>query len=117
MGGEDRGVDMTCQGIYPICVDRNNGATDMHTCTTELYLLGTLWEVEIEFSYDPAEPDVGLAERVYVDNVWLLGYAPEGDGKYIACHIKADLKCMSPADYEICEYAVHKYIRKARQEV
>lgn len=88
-----------------------------HTCETQLYLLGTLWEVEIEFSYDPAEPDVGLAERVYVDNVWLLGYAPEGDNKFIACHIKADLKCMSPADYEICEYAVHKYIRKARQEV
>ena len=88
-----------------------------HTCTTELYLLGTLWEVEIEFSYDPADPDVGLAENVYVESVWLLGYAPEHDSKFIACHIKADLKCMSSIDYDICENAVHEYIRKARREV
>ena len=36
-----------------------------HTCETQLYLLGTLWEVEIEFSYDPADPDVGLAAVSY----------------------------------------------------
>jgi len=87
-----------------------------HTCTTELYLLGTLWEVEIEFSYDPAEPDVGLAECVYIDEVWLLGYAPEGDNKFIACHIKADIQCMSKTDFETCEQAVHEYIRTAARE-
>ncbi len=87
-----------------------------HTCTTELYLLGTLWEVEIEFSYDPADPDVGLSENVYVENVWLLGYAPEFDGKYIGCPIKADIQCMSKTDYEICEQAVHEYIRTAARE-
>lgn len=89
-----------------------------HTCETKLYLLGTYWCVEIEFSYDPADPDVGLAENVYVENVWLLGYYPEQDGKeYVACHIKADLQCMSSHDYEMCEEAVHDYIRTARSEV
>jgi len=91
-----------------------------HTCETQLYLLGTLWEVEIEFNYDPADPDVGLAENVYVENVWLLGYYPEGSGKrndYVVCHIKADLQCMSSVDYDICENAVHEYIRSAAREV
>lgn len=92
----------------------------MHIATTQFQLLGTLWDVEIEFTYDPVEPEVGLfSEIVYVEEVWLLGYYPEGNGKssdYVPCHIKCDIAAFTPAEAQMCEDACYEYIKKAARE-
>lgn len=89
-----------------------------HTATTEMYLLGTYWRVEIDFSYDPPEPDVGLSETIYIDQVWLLGYYPEkaGGSDYVPCHIKCDMQCMNKEDIESLEEACHEFIETAARE-
>ncbi len=89
------------------------------TTTTQLYLLGTLWKVEIEFTYDPSDPLSNVADNIEINEVWLLGYYPEGSGKtddYVACHIKADLQCFNRADDDACEEAVREYIEAAARE-
>ena len=91
----------------------------MSIANVQMYLLGTLWEVEVEFTYDPAEDSTGLAESIYIDQVWLLGYYPEGSGNtkdYVACHIKADLQCMSNTDDAALIAAVEEFIAEAARE-
>ena len=87
----------------------------MSTASTQLYLLGTLWEVEIDFDYHTD----GITEEFDFDDVWLIGYYPEGTGKsndYVSCRSKADLQCMSNADYAQCEAAVREYMALAARE-
>jgi hypothetical protein len=91
----------------------------MSTANVQLYLLGTLWEVEVDFTYDPAEDSTGLAEHIYIEAVWLLGYYPEGSGKardMVPCHIKADLQCMSNADDAALTAAVEQFIAEQARE-
>jgi hypothetical protein len=91
----------------------------MSTANVQMYLLGTLWEVEVEFTYDSAEDSTGLAEHIDIDTVWLLGYYPEGSGKakdYIPCHIKADLQCMSNADNAALTAEVEQFIAEQARE-
>ena len=45
----------------------------MATADVRLYLLGTLWEVEIDFEYDSEDN----WETIDISEVWLLGYYPE----------------------------------------
>ena len=91
----------------------------MSTANVQLYLLGTLWEVEVDFTYDPAEDSTGLAEHIYIEAVWLLGYYPEGSGKardMVPCQIKADLQCMTNADDAALTAAVEEFIAEQARE-
>jgi hypothetical protein len=91
----------------------------MSTANVQLYLLGTLWEVEVEFTYVPAEDSTGLAESIYIDQVWLQGYYPEGTGNtkdYVPCYVKADLQCMSNTDDAALTAAVEEFIAEQARE-
>jgi hypothetical protein len=85
-----------------------------HTATTELYLLGTYWCVEIDFYYDAYDN----VEELTVEEVWLVGYYPEPDGKeYVSCRIKANRYELTQEEEKKLEDAVRRYIAaQAREE-
>jgi hypothetical protein len=87
----------------------------MATADVRLYLLGTVWEVEIDFEYDSEDN----WETIDISEVWLLGYYPEksvGIGQdYVPCRIKADLLSMSNHDYQNCIEIVKEYIGEVRE--
>ena len=83
------------------------------TATTELYLLGTYWRVEIDFHYDAYDN----VEELEVQSVWLIGYYPEADGKeYVSCRIKADNYALTQAEEQVLEKAVRDYIAASARE-
>ena len=86
----------------------------MATADVRLYLLGTLWEVEIDFEYDSEDN----WETIDINEVWLLGYYPEessANGRdYVPCRVKADLLCMSNTDYQSCVEMVKEHIEEVR---
>ena len=87
----------------------------MPNATTQMYLLGTLWTVEIEYEYFCHEN----CEQLDLVEVWLLGYYPEGTGKnndYVPCHIKADINCMTTAEYEQCRNACREHMAETARE-
>jgi hypothetical protein len=84
-----------------------------HTCTTQLYLLGTLWQVEIDFYYDAYDN----TEELDVEAVWLIGYYPEADSKdYVSCRIKADNYAFKPEEEKALEKEVRDYIAASARE-
>ena len=88
----------------------------MATADVRLYLLGTLWEVEIDFEYDSEDN----WQSIDITEVWLLGYYPEASSitkrDYVRCKIKANLLEMSNADYQNCIEIVKEFIEDARHE-
>jgi hypothetical protein len=63
---------------------------------TQMHIFGVLWEVEIHFSVDRADPDTGLDRQIYIEEFWMLGYYPEVQvggqyrkGDYIPCQIRS----------------------------
>jgi len=84
-----------------------------HTATTELYLLGTYWCVEIDFHYDAYDN----TEELEIEAVWLIGYYPEADGnEYVSCRIKADKYALTGAEEAVLEKAVRDYIAASARE-
>lgn len=85
-----------------------------HTATTELCLLGTYWCVEIDFYYDAYDN----VEELNIEEVWLVGYYPEFNGKeYVSCRIKANRYELTAEEEKKLEDAVRKYIAaQAREE-
>jgi hypothetical protein len=81
----------------------------MHTITTQMWLTGIRWEVEIHFDYQPEERDTGIPEGIELEQVWLLGYYPEDSAKrgdYVGTNIKCDLRELTPADLSDFEEVV-----------
>ena len=86
----------------------------MSTITTQMYLTGIRWEVEIHFDYQPEEDDTGMAEGIDLEQVWLLGHYPEHTAKrgdYVGVNIKCDIDEMTPAEQKAFEQAVWRVIR------
>jgi len=87
----------------------------MATAEVRLYLLGTLWEVEIDFEYDSEDN----WETIDITEVWLIGYYPESSSitkrNYVPCRVKADLLSMSNHDYQNCIEIVQEYIQEVRE--
>lgn len=81
----------------------------MNSIETQMWIGGVLWEVEIEFWYQPDEDSTGMAESVDISKVWLLGFYPEGRSalrEYVAVNARVNLGECSPAELEAYETAV-----------
>jgi hypothetical protein len=87
--------------------------------TTQLHTLGVLWKVEIDFDYTAPEADTGVREAILVEDLWLLGYYPEGYGRkndYVPCRVRADFDSITDAEYAMLEQEVWAFIKACARE-
>ena len=91
----------------------------MSEINCRMWISGILWEVEIGFCFNRAEPSTGLCEGVDVESVWLLGFYPEQNASkrdYVSVNAKVDLAECTPNELVEFESAVNDYISKQARE-
>ncbi len=91
----------------------------MSEINCRMWISGILWEVEIGFCFNRAEPSTGLCEGVDVESVWLLGFYPEQNASkrdYVSVNIKVDLEECTPKEQLAFENAVNEYISHQARE-
>ena len=73
---------------------------------SQRYIFGVFCELEIDYSYQPKEYDTGTPESIEIEEIWILGFYPEGcqsqavrRGDYVSINAKCDLTEISDMDY------------------
>lgn len=90
--------------------------------TTTLVLLGVAFEVEVEYAVEPADPSVGVPERLEICSAYILGAYPEGiesshkKGNSVYLNYRCDLEYLTIEEFDTLENSCWSHYRKVQEE-